>query len=90
MLTSIAVASGRKKHVAIEKDMEQVHKEVGLPLKATWTSEQTKERVVKRLGLEDTGCFGLLGFLWNLVKSMIQPQDYLNMFGKVRKNQWTF
>ena len=40
--------------------------------------------MVKRLGLEDTGCFCLLGFLWNLVKSAIQPQDYLNMFGKVR------
>ena len=64
--------------------MKEAHDEVGLPLKATWTSEQTEEGVVKRLRLEDTGYFGLLGFLWNLVKSTIQPQDDLNMFGKVR------
>ena len=30
--------------------MEEAHDEVGLPLKATWTSEQTEEGVVKRLG----------------------------------------
>ena len=52
--------------------MEQAHEEVGLQIKATWTSKQTEEGVVKKLGIEDTGCFGLLGFLWNLVKSTIQ------------------
>ena len=49
-------SSFRKKetYLAVKKDMEEAHDEVGLPLKATWTSEQTEEGVVKRLGLEDT------------------------------------
>ena len=35
----------RKKetYAAVKKDMEQAHEEVGLLLKATWTSEQTEQ-----------------------------------------------
>ena len=59
--------------------MEQAHSAVGLPLKDTWTSEETEPGVIKRLGLTN-GLFMMLGF----VKNMLLPQNYLNVYGKHR------
>ena len=63
--------------------MEQAHLAVGLPLKDTWTSEDTEPGLTKRLGLPD-GLFMMLGFVWNLITNMLSPQDYLNLYGKHR------
>ena len=63
--------------------MEQAHSAVGLPLKDTWTSEETEPGVIKRLGLTN-GLFMMLGFVWDLVKNMLLPQNYLNVYGKHR------
>ena len=63
--------------------MEQAHSAVGLPLKDTWTSEEKEPDVIKRLGLTD-GMFLMLGFVWDLVKNMLLPQNYLNVYGKHR------
>ena len=73
----------RKIYDDIKKDMEQPHSAVGLSLKDTWTSEDTEPGVVKRLGLTD-GMFMMLGFVWDLVKNMLLPQNYLNVYGKHR------
>ena len=63
--------------------MEQAHSAVGLPLKDTWTSEETEPGVIKRLGLTD-GMFMMLGFIWDLKRNMLSPQNYLNVYGKHR------
>ena len=63
--------------------MEQAHSAVGLPLKDTWTSEDTGPGVVEKLGLTD-GMFMMLGFIWDLVNNMLLPHNYLNVYGKHR------
>ena len=73
----------RKIYEEIRRDMEQAHLAVGLPLKDTWTSEDTEPGVTKRLGLP-YGFFMMLGFVWDLIRNMLSPQDYLNLYGKNR------
>ena len=62
----------RKTYDDIKKDMEQAHLAVDLPLKETWTSEETEPGVTKRLGLPD-GFFMMLGFVWDLIRNMLSP-----------------
>ena len=73
----------QKIYEEIRRDMEQAHLAVGLPLQDTWTSKDTEPGVTKRLGLPD-GLFMMLGFVWDLIRNMLSPQDYLNLYGKHR------
>ena len=67
-------------------DMEKIHRDIGLPLKATYADIKTDAEVSKKLGKEDEDnpTYAFLGIAWNLKTNEITPTTYFNMSKKTR------
>lgn len=71
---------------AVSEDMERIHKEIGLPVKGTYTDVGTDPNTLKKLGKEDeeNPSYTFLGITWDLKKNEVRPNTYFNLSKKLK------
>ena len=68
----------------VKKEMEKIHAEIGLPLKATYTDIKTDPGMKERINNGEDDTYTFLGIRWNLLTNTVLPNIYFNLAKKNR------
>ena len=66
----------------VKTEMEKIHKEIGLPLKATYSDINTDPEVKSRINKGEEATYNFLGLSWCLLTNTLLPNIYFNLMKK--------
>ena len=66
----------------VKAEMEKIHKEIGLPLKATYSDVNTDPEVKARISNGEDSTYNFLGLTWCLLTNTLLPNIYFNLTKK--------
>ena len=70
-----------QEYIKVQDEMNRIHKNIGLPLKGTYTDIGMDPDILKKIDKESSESpqYTFLGVRWNLLDNKIQPNSYLNL-----------
>ena len=64
-------------YLQVKADSNEVHEKIGLPLKCTYTSVQTDDKILDELGIGDDerAIYNFLGLIWDMKTNTLTPNS---------------
>ena len=68
----------KEMYLQVKADMVEVHEKIGLPLKCTYTSVNTDDKILTELniGADDEATYNFLGLVWDMRTNTLTPNSY--------------
>ena len=65
-------------YLQVKADSNEVHEKIGLPLKCTYTSVQTDDKILAELkiGDDEKAIYNFLGLIWDMRTNTLTPSSY--------------